>query len=386
MKQNEKIRTKVKINLSIIDNIISWILCLGILISTLSFITADFLANSETAVFIILGIAGVISLIFALFFQKNNSNDKTKFYTFSLVTAVIYLAVISIYAIYFYTKGELAISAYWYRAILALNFIAALIFWNKSSITGVHKTPMNVLIYAVSLTSFYFIIVNLFGLKSTTPLNKDMISILSAGVLAVTIFQQAKLSTKTDKLISFIIFVINSLAILLAQNFIALFTLTFSVFVASLLEAIANFRKNKLASSFFPLIINSVVTFLLFITYYVISTDFDAQILRLKSIDIVVSIDTIVIFVISAVFIGKSLMKAQVESNLAILVILLSSLFMPIGEFIWYILFILLASNIATKFKEKDNSAEEIKLEKKAEKSIVTKRKKKSTKVTNLKR
>lgn len=386
MKQNEK--TKIKLSLNNLKQLITIFFSAGIIFSSLSFILVNYFPNYDLFIMILLAVTGVSILTYAIF-QKNLENtDKTNFYRFALFIAIFYLGVISAYAIYFFYKGELAANAFWFRAILSVNFIGGLILWNKIKSENLNKLSLNLFIGSVTITSIYFIVINLFGLKSNIVLSKDLVAILAASALAITIFQQSRVSEKSNKIISFLLFVVNSLTILLAQNLIALIALSITIFISSFAQAINRYKIEREGKSFFTLIINLVITGLLFLTYFVISTDFSQQLNRLKLPTIVVSIDTIAIFLFSAIFIGKYLMRDQRDSNQAILVLLFSSLFLVLNEYLWITTLLLLALNLGFNNQvlpspdkpenpSKTQEIKEIKKSTKKEKKVVIKKSKK---------
>jgi hypothetical protein len=354
MKTKERRIVKIRLNKNTLEKIVVWSISLGTLMAGLSLILGNSANLLDFISFTTLIISALMTSLYILLVQeKQSSSDKTKFFMFTMIICVTYIAILSIVSARYFYQGQLIVNAFWYRILFAWNFAISLVFWEFIKGDKVYKIPIFTFIIGVSLASIAFIYANIFNVAPAIIANKGLISILSAAVLAITMIQQNKLSTKKDKIIGFSLFVISSLAILLAQNIVAIFALSVSVIIYSTLRSIRSYKGEKQPIAFFSLLINVGIIVLLNTTYFLISTNNIKQFVALSPMTLKTSFDSIAVILIFSAFIGKFFMKELKVGSVAVIVLIIAALFTPFSDLVWISLGTLTALHLANQQKVK---------------------------------
>jgi hypothetical protein len=343
----------LKFNKEIAQKITAIIISLATFLAGFSFILGEFLTKFDILIFTFLTISIVTTSTYLFIFkftqEKNSKIDKTRFYLFALYSVIAYIVLITFAAIYLATKGQLAVSVFFFKLIMAINFVLSMTFWTKVSDRKIARIPIYALVIGVSACSLYFIAADIFTIKTTLAVNKDLIAVNAASVLGIIMLYQKNLKNTKEKLLSFTLFTINALTILLAQNLLALFTLTSVIISIELINTLRQYFKTRDLSVFSSIAMNFVILLLLNVTYVLISPNFKNQISQLSPITFLLTLDFIVVLLVVSAFIGKFLMREMRVIVSATLILVFTMLFIKLGDITLIAISVLLAYNLGSR-------------------------------------
>jgi hypothetical protein len=342
----------LKLNKVWTERLIAGIISLGPLFAGLSFLFTDFVSTFTSITFIVLIISILATSIYLYLFQKQVvDKDKSKSFKFSVITVSSYLVISTIASIILLFNSQLAIEAYFFRTVVLIYFICSLIFWEVTNSKSLQKYPIYAFITGVSIASFVFLILNVIDMKSQMLANKELLAILAASVLGAIIYAQKEFTNGKVKFISFLLFVVNALTILFAQSIIALVALNLVVIVSFCIKFIKTPALLRDSNVKVMTGISFIILLLLDIVYVFLTPQIGDQLTSLVIAKQILTIDSILGLLLTSTILEKYLMKEFHFSLLSILIILIASLFTPLGNLTWIATIALVSFNIS---KSKD--------------------------------
>jgi len=350
MQKNKK--NVLKVNKDWTERLIAGIICLGPLFAGLSFLFTDFVTTFTNITFVILLVSILATSVYLYVFQKKVvDKDKSKSFKFTIIAVSSYLVISTIASIILLFNSQLAIEAYFFRTIVLIYFVCSLIFWEVTNNKNIQKYTIYAFIAGVSLASIVFLMLNILNIKSQMLVGKDLLSILAASVLGAIIYAQKEFTDGKVKFIGFILFVVNALTVLFAQSLIALIALNVVVVVSFVLKFIKTPALIKDSNTKVITGISLIILLLLDIVYIFLTPQIGDQFSSLVVAKQILTIDSILALLLTSTILEKFLMREFHFSMLSILIILIASLFTPLGNLTWIAAIALASFNLS---KSKD--------------------------------